>query len=120
MNAVHRRPESWSCARLGGPREAFHSLKAEADGTTYDICGYCGRGFKRPGSGPQSRGAVALEMEDHVKTAHIFGGCNRDKKFYRADHFRQHLKVSHSAVPGRWNKFLEKACKAREFGDDAT
>jgi hypothetical protein len=133
MNAVHRRPESWSCARLGSPLDAFHSLNA--DGVIYDICGYCGRGFKQSGSGAGSGGeagsnaggtrrqrdaSVAAEMEKHVRTDHVFGSCNRDKKFYRADHFRQHLKVSHMAVTGRWHKFLETACKVRENEDDGS
>jgi hypothetical protein len=32
------------------------------------------------------------------------------KKFFRADHFRQHLKHSHQGTSGKWTNVLENAC----------
>lgn len=34
----------------------------------------------------------------------------RSKKFFRADHFRQHLKYSHASKSGMWMKTLENKC----------
>lgn len=36
------------------------------------------------------------------------------KKFFRADHFRQHLKHSHAGTPGKWTNILENACMKEE------
>jgi hypothetical protein len=36
------------------------------------------------------------------------------KKFYRADHFRQHLKHSHAGTSGKWTNILENACMKEE------
>ena len=41
---------------------------------------------------------------------HKFGECNKSKKFFRADHFRQHLKHSHAGTSGKWTNMLENAC----------
>ncbi|KAJ4348791.1 uncharacterized protein N0V89_010169 [Didymosphaeria variabile] len=40
--------------------------------------------------------------------------CNQAKKFFREDHFRQHLKHSHAATIGEWINLLAKACKKDE------
>lgn len=45
----------------------------------------------------------------HLKDAHKFGECST-KQFYRADHFRQHLKHSHAAIAGEGTSQLEAAC----------
>lgn len=45
---------------------------------------------------------------------HKFGECNQTKKFYRADHFRQHLKHSHAGTSGKWTNVLENACMVEE------
>jgi multidrug efflux pump subunit AcrA (membrane-fusion protein) len=45
---------------------------------------------------------------------HKFGECNQSKKFYRADHFRQHLKHSHGGQSGKWTNMLEAACMKEE------
>lgn len=36
------------------------------------------------------------------------------KKFYRADHFRQHLKHSHAGKSGKWTNILENNCQREE------
>jgi hypothetical protein len=46
----------------------------------------------------------------HLEEAHSFGQCNREKKFFRTDQFRQHLKIRHAAVVGIWTDTLESAC----------
>jgi hypothetical protein len=45
---------------------------------------------------------------------HKFGECNQAKKFFRADHFRQHLKHSHAGTSGKWTNMLENACMKDE------
>ena len=49
---------------------------------------------------------------------HKFGECNKSKKFYRADHFRQHLKHSHAGTSGKWTNMLENACIKDEPSTD--
>jgi hypothetical protein len=46
----------------------------------------------------------------HLQESHKFGECNHAKKFFRADHFRQHLKHSHAGTSGKWTNQLENAC----------
>jgi hypothetical protein len=49
-----------------------------------------------------------------LTTVHKFGECNNAKKFFRADHFRQHLKHSHAGTSGKWTNILENACMKEE------
>jgi hypothetical protein len=56
------------------------------------------------------------ELETHVRTEHKFGMCSMDKKFFRDDHFAQHLKTVHVAVAGEWLKWLVESCKVAEGG----
>jgi hypothetical protein len=51
---------------------------------------------------------------EHLTTKHKFGECNNVKKFFRADHFRQHLKHSHGGTSGKWTNILENACMKEE------
>jgi len=71
-----------------------------------DVCGYCGDEFSNP---PQ----WDLRAE-HLNHVHKFGECNQAKKFFRADHFRQHLKHSHAGTSGKWTNMLENACMQDE------
>lgn len=50
------------------------------------------------------------ERVRHLEEVHKFRECNASKKFYRADHFRQHLKHSHAGTSGKWTNMLENAC----------
>jgi len=50
----------------------------------------------------------------HLQEVHKFGECNHAKKFFRADHFRQHLKHSHAGTSGKWTNMLENACMKDE------
>jgi len=71
-----------------------------------DTCSYCGLEFPKP---PDWDVRV-----DHLNRIHKFGECNQSKKFYRADHFRQHLKHSHAGTSGKWTNMLENACMKDE------
>jgi len=51
---------------------------------------------------------------EHLNRIHKFGECNQSKKFFRADHFRQHLKHSHAGTSGKWTNMLENACMKDE------
>lgn len=46
----------------------------------------------------------------HLQDQHKFRECNSAKKFYRADHFRQHLKHSHAGIIGKWMNMMESVC----------
>lgn len=73
-----------------------------------DVCGYCGEEFaNEPAPDWDTRMA-------HLTNVHKFGECNQSKKFFRADHFRQHLKHSHAGTSGKWTNMLENACMKEE------
>ncbi|KAF1820315.1 uncharacterized protein K489DRAFT_383119 [Dissoconium aciculare CBS 342.82] len=103
QNSLHLRRHSWSCAALAGVEAAFHPSVANP---AADICGYCGDEFPNPACW-QTRAA-------HLNVVHKFGECNQAKKFFRADHFRQHLKHSHAGTSGKWTNLLENACMKDE------
>ncbi|TQV95110.1 hypothetical protein V2A60_009823 [Cordyceps javanica] len=120
QNSLHVRRHSWSCSALSGYDRAFHestNRPGEAD-----VCGYCGDEFARtgitPGTGALSGGVLPKRPTDHdwderirhLQEVHKFRECNSSKKFYRADHFRQHLKHSHAGTSGKWTNMLENAC----------
>jgi hypothetical protein len=106
------RRHSWSCAALPGYQAAFHPSSSPAaqtnSGPSHDACGYCGEEFP---NFPQPDWDRRFE---HLTSVHKFGECNNGKKFYRADHFRQHLKHSHAGTSGKWTNVLENACMKEE------
>ncbi|KAI2936753.1 hypothetical protein CBS147321_8324 [Aspergillus niger] len=111
QNSLHLRRHSWSCAALPGYQAAFHPSSSSAQtssGPSHDICGYCGEEFP---NFPQPDWDRRFE---HLTAVHKFGECNNAKKFYRADHFRQHLKHSHAGTSGKWTNILENACMKEE------
>ncbi|KAH7140470.1 hypothetical protein B0J13DRAFT_638191 [Dactylonectria estremocensis] len=124
QNSLHVRRHSWSCLTLPGYDRAFHdstNRPGEAD-----TCGYCGDEFPRSGHCPGTgaliggrapRHATAQDWDErirHLQEVHKFRECNSSKKFYRADHFRQHLKHSHAGNSGKWTNMLENACMMDE------
>lgn len=117
QNSLHLRRHSWSCAALSGYQAAFHPSTSPAAqssaGPTHDTCGYCGDEFP---NFPQPDWERRFE---HLTTVHKFGECNNSKKFYRADHFRQHLKHSHAGTSGKWTNILENACMKDEPPNEA-
>ena len=74
----------------------------------FDTCGYCGEQF------PNEPAPDWDERSRHLINTHKFGECNQSKKFFRADHFRQHLKHSHAGTSGKWTNMLENACMKDE------
>ncbi|RDA84184.1 hypothetical protein CP533_4058 [Ophiocordyceps camponoti-saundersi (nom. inval.)] len=119
QNSLHVRRHSWSCSALSSCERAFHdstNRPGEAD-----TCGYCGDDFPRSGrssgGGLISRHPTEMDWDErirHLQDVHKFGECNAAKKFYRADHFRQHLKHSHAGTSGKWTNMLENACMVEE------
>ena len=125
QNSLHLRKHSWSCAVLNNSFDsAFYASNniPPADNspsqsqpppsstslTAFDTCGYCGAQFpNEPAPDWEARGA-------HLNGVHKFGECNQSKKFFRADHFRQHLKHSHAGTSGKWTNMLETACMRDE------
>lgn len=114
--SLHLRDRSWSCAALERNHDAaFHQspiIPPIIPGHTQpplrpDVCGYCGQQFPNPPD--------YLARADHLSNVHKFADCNQSKKFWRADHFRQHLKHSHGGIPGKWTNMLEQACIKMEI-----
>lgn len=103
QNSLHLRKHSWSCAALRSPTAAFHASPSDS---SFDLCGYCGEEFPSP--------ADWEARNQHLTQLHKFGLCNQSKKFFRADHFRQHLKHSHDGTSGKWTNVLEAACMKDE------
>ncbi|KAL6707948.1 hypothetical protein ACN47E_003622 [Coniothyrium glycines] len=104
QNSLHLRRHSWSCATLAGVHAAFHPSTTRP--AIADVCGYCGEEFPNP--------ADWDARAEHLNHVHKFGECNQAKKFFRADHFRQHLKHSHAGTSGKWTNMLENACMRDE------
>ncbi|KAH6964527.1 hypothetical protein DER45DRAFT_602139 [Fusarium avenaceum] len=50
----------------------------------------------------------------HLRVIHKFNECDTTKRFFRADHFRQHLKLSRAGKSGKWTNALEDVCKLNE------
>ncbi|CAG8952251.1 hypothetical protein HYFRA_00000991 [Hymenoscyphus fraxineus] len=121
QNSLHLRRHSWSCAALSGYSAAFHESSNRPNEA--DSCGYCGEDFPRSGisspsaSRPQMHIATDRDWDvriQHLQEMHKFGECNHAKKFFRADHFRQHLKHSHAGTSGKWTNMLENSCMKDE------
>jgi hypothetical protein len=111
QSSIHVRRHSWSCGTILGYEAAFHpwtsSTSQTSTGPTGDACGYCGEEFSNFPCDWNAR----LE---HLTNIHKFDGCDQTKKFFRADHFRQHLRHMHAGVSGKWTNALEKACQKEE------
>ncbi|KAK4139231.1 uncharacterized protein C8A04DRAFT_16048 [Dichotomopilus funicola] len=117
LNAIHLKADFWSCKVLENPLLAYHVQTYH--GVTFDVCGFCGGEFARKENPNRDSGGNVGEMVAdrealvaHVESVHRITDCDRNKKFYRADNFRQHLKNTHVALPGKWLKSLEKACRS--------
>ncbi|KAI1647692.1 uncharacterized protein F4817DRAFT_365159 [Daldinia loculata] len=113
-NSLHVRRHAWACSNMlsVGYMNIFQESANQLG--IFDTCGYCGEDFPRNGEGMPMY-ANEQDWEDrlnHVKDVHKFGECNSAKQFYRADHFRQHLKHSHAATLGRWISAIESRCMA--------
>ena len=115
QNSLHVRRHSWSCSALSNYDRAFHDSTAHPGEA--DTCGYCGEEFERSGGTGRIKQATDQDWDNrirHLQEVHKFRECNSAKKFYRADHFRQHLKHSHAGASGKWTNMLENACMTEE------
>ncbi|KAL9115534.1 MAG: hypothetical protein Q9227_000855 [Pyrenula ochraceoflavens] len=116
QNSLHLRRHSWSCAAISCPEAAFHPSPSHKhqtpNGPSADTCGYCGEDFA---NFPHRDWNARYE---HLNSVHKFAECNHSKKFFRADHFRQHLKHSHAGASGKWTNMLENACMREEIPAD--
>jgi hypothetical protein len=119
QNSVHLRRHSWSCTAISDFHAAFHlstnesvndvALHPSTNESVNDVCGYCGEEFPNHPQPDWDR------RKEHLKNVHKFSKC-QGKKFYRTDHFRQHLKHSHAGTSGKWTNMLEKLCMKDEPG----
>ncbi|KAI0435633.1 hypothetical protein F4803DRAFT_557798 [Xylaria telfairii] len=114
QNTLHIRRQSWSCSELleAGYVHTFRRSSPQAGNTAASCC-YCGIKISETGAGVDGNLPVEGVWDArlrHLKDAHKFGECNTSKKFYRADHFRQHLKHSHAAILGDGTSHLEAVC----------
>lgn len=108
QNSLHLRKQSWSCAAISTYQAAFHpTAYSNPRNLTSDTCGFCGEEFTNQSPNWDER-------IEHLANVHKFGECNSSKKFYRADHFRQHLKHSHAGKSGKWTNVLENNCLREE------
>ncbi|KAL1835958.1 hypothetical protein VTJ49DRAFT_5762 [Mycothermus thermophilus] len=124
LNAIHLKSDFWSCKALENPLHAYHTTSRKphqpSDNddsiTVLDVCGFCGGEFprrrRRHADGEEVLCQDTEELVKHVESVHRIRECDRNKKFYRADNFRQHLKGTHVALPGRWLKVLERGCRS--------
>jgi hypothetical protein len=115
QNTLHLRRHSWSCANISDWKAAFHPTTRTTPASLSDLldgleveCGFCGEKFANFTERAQD------QMWDHITNRHKFRECNTAKKFFRADHFRMHLKHSHAGTSGRWTNMLENACMKDE------
>ena len=85
-----------------------------------DQCGYCGQEFPKSGRALDVHGGFFVTENDwkeriqHLQAVHYFRECNPSKKFYRIQHFRQHVKHSHAGRSGSWSGMLENFCMIEE------
>jgi hypothetical protein len=113
QNSLHLRRHSWSCAAMNTFESAFHPSSGGGQSLS-DTCGFCGEEF------PNQPSPDWQHRIEHLANVHKFGECNQSKKFYRADHFRQHLKHSHAGQSGKWTNMLETVCLREETPQDSS
>lgn len=119
QNSLHVRLQSWSCSLLSTYDRLFYDSKSQKGQA--DTCGYCGVDFHRTATTKYARYPSDEDWDKritHIQDHHKFRECNTSKKFYRADHFRQHLKHSHAAVLGDWMDKLEESRRQEEIPED--
>ena len=97
---------------MSNVQAVFHPSTNTGDQSISDVCGFCGEEFPNQ---PEPDWDCRI---DHLTNVHKFGECNQSKKFFRADHFRQHLKHSHAGQSGKWTNILESVCLREETSQD--
>lgn len=108
----------WSCEILYENYEAaFHPSTSNPSNrhlavSETDTCGLCGDEFPNEPA-PDWDNRLA-----HLRSVHAIGVCPRPiKKFFRADHFRLHIKHRHAGKNGKWTRRLEVASMQDEMED---
>ncbi|KAH9995010.1 hypothetical protein F4779DRAFT_631719 [Xylariaceae sp. FL0662B] len=117
QNSLHLRRQAWSCAALVNSHYENAFQESINQPGAADTCGYCGADFPRTGGDGICRHTNENDRRErlrHLRIIHKYGECNLAKKFYRADHFRQHLKHSHGATSGKWMNLVENVCMTEE------
>jgi hypothetical protein len=117
INSLHLRRYSWSCAAISSFKDVFYPSSTRPHDA--EVCGYCGEEVLCTGPVDEHGVKIAAQSDcdlryEHLSKVHNFRQCNLAKKFFRVDHFRQHLKHSHRGVNGNWMKVLENACMEDE------
>lgn len=115
LKLLHNRGISWSCSLLSTFDKVFHDSESQLGQA--DTCGFCGVDFDRTATTKYARYPSDEDWEKriaHLREQHKFRECNLSRIFYRAKHFRMHLKHSHAAVFGDWTNKLVKICSYTE------
>ncbi|SCO75796.1 uncharacterized protein FRV6_00008 [Fusarium oxysporum] len=115
QNSLHIRRQSWSCSNLTGYDSVFQESSQRPE--KCDTCGYCGDDFPRSGMAWNRAYPAEQDWDErirHLQEVHKFKECNSAKKFFREDHFRQHLKHSHAGTRGKWMDVLGELCCKKE------
>jgi hypothetical protein len=100
-NSLHSYRQTWSCAGVLSSSEALARISK-----IISVCLYCGTNFPAY--------LTDDSLQTHLDRDHRFNECNKAKKFFRIDHFRQHLKYSHGACTGWWTEGLDALCRSDE------
>ncbi|KAK6428102.1 hypothetical protein LTR95_015758 [Oleoguttula sp. CCFEE 5521] len=95
--SLHPPKYYWSCGTLTTASDAYHAWSEFSQ-----TCGYCGEEFLN------SLGLIPRIQ--HLEIVHRFDKCNQTKRFFRGDHFRQHLRHSHSGTTGSWTDVFAITC----------
>lgn len=103
--SVHVRSTSWSCNNIPNVAAAL----SVHPGSFMVLCGFCG--FQICSSQSDLSDQVA---RDHLEQMHLWQGCDPRKRFYRPDHYQQHLRHVHGALPGPWTVAVQTAAVKRD------
>lgn len=104
VNSIHLHKESWSCSAMSSPRAVFYSPGKTRNDPCGNYCRLCGHEFSDNDVDWKARFA-------HLQSAHRYKQCDTAKRFWRADHFRQHLKYRHGIKDGLRMRDLEEDCR---------
>jgi hypothetical protein len=108
LNIHERASHFWSCGKIMTYEAGYFGGQ---DISSADFCGYCGEMSEKPS------GIDWARRKEHMKYTHRWNRCDREKKFYQADDFHQHLVDAHHAIPGWWSNMLLRV--ARHDADSA-
>ncbi|KAF7558840.1 hypothetical protein G7046_g5306 [Stylonectria norvegica] len=114
LKSKHVFRHSWSCSALTWYDLGFHDSTIQPGQA--DTCSFCGKEFLRDDIVPGEQNAKP-DWEDlawHLQYDHLFWGCNRTKKVYQVEVFRQHLERYHWITSGPWIDQLENTCMQKK------